>query len=239
MVFSYSVLSTYGSGHNQTTVTTAVEEVSIVSVNLSASLGEFGYTFTMLNINGTNQTASAGPAAVNFTTIFDPYNNLTYTGSIGFWPVIYTDVRAGSVKDVELNQTYTAPNPSGSGTMTYNAVQYFNATVTRANGIIDVNMHILPLLESNQTGSGLMMNFSATTGVLERMVDKVNVLSPIEEILTYNLVSFTQPASLNLSFVPYVLVAAVVAVVAFELARRKPKAERKKAKLREKFAKAR
>jgi hypothetical protein len=229
MVYSYKGLDTYSTPKgNVTSVFTEQVKVSVVSLNLTAPTGEFGYTFSVLNLNGTTE-ASSTPVE-NFTTVFDPYDNLSYLGSIGFWPITYTDLPEGSVKNLELNASYSVTG------VNYSAISYFNASVAKAGGLINVDMSLLPTLAGNNTDhTDLVMQFNTTTGIMTDFTSHAN-FPPVEMILTYDLMSFNPPPlPPNLSFLWYILAGVVVVIVAIEVVRRKPATERKKAKMRDKL----
>jgi hypothetical protein len=228
MVFKFTMESTYKSPNgNITSVTTAQEQISVQSVNTSTSLGEFGYALTVNSVNSTTQT-SITPVS-NFSTIFDPYNNLTYAGNLGFWPIVYTDVKGGAMSNLEVNETYNV-----NGTLQYSADVFFNFTVARRGGLIGVNMTMLPTLGGTTVHSIFRMSFNAATGVLENFTDYANI-PPIEEILSYNLVSFTIAKAPDFAILLYIVVGAIVVVAAVEVARRKSPSEKRNAKMREKF----
>jgi hypothetical protein len=233
LVYSYSILTTYATPNGNVSNTfTSQEQISILKVNTSAPLGEVGYTETLLNFNGTQETTSTSSS--NFTTIFDPYNNLTYLGNIGFWPFIYTDVQAGSRRNLEISASYN------NSTVTYHANQYVNASVARASGIIGVNVTLLPSLARNSTAHPAIfrMHYNATTGVLKDYVEYANIFSIYEKIFTYRLVSYIHPAPPSYWFVTYVVVGAIAVVAAVAILGRKSAAERRGARIRERLAKA-
>ncbi len=242
MVFDYKVVTTYATPNgNVTNYFSTKQTITILAVNPNATIGEIGYSSAITELNGTSQTTPT--SAKNFTTIFDPYDNMTYIGNIGFWPVIYTDVRTGSVRNLEVNESYYYPSVNGS--VSYSTAQYVNATVSKGAGLISVNMTLLPSQENMSSSVNstqpvvFRMKYNATTGVLQDYSEYANIVTIIEKIFTYHLVSFTRPAKFDWWFLPYVAVGVVAAIVVVEVLRRKPSSERRKDRVREKFRRSR
>ena len=234
--YSYEILTTYATpnGPNQTSITTAVLQISVHSVNTTGDVGEFGYTESVPVFNGTTGT-DVNTSALNFTTIFNPYNNESYTGNIGFWPVINTDVEPGNRTNLVLHTTYTFSNDTGD--YNYTGDVFFNLTVSRPAGLIDVNMseRAYPINDS-VPAVDFDMKYNAMSGVMESYAEYANIYSIVEKIFYYNLVSFSPPSRANYSWAFYVVAAVIVVRAAVEVARRKSAPEKKKAKMREKFA---
>ena len=233
MVYSYEIYTTYASPNgNVTHISMNQFTVNILSVNASAPQGEVGYTQSITEFNNTAVTVTnSSYYSENYTTIFNPYDNLTYMGNIGFWPFTYTDLAVGSVKD--LNLSYTIVNiPVSSGSSTFTVVQHINGTVTKSPSSIDVNMTLVAYAGSHP--SSITLSFSSATGVLEYCRITTNLISEIEKIFTYHLLSFTSPKGLG--YIPYLAIAAVVAVVVIvAVVRRQSPREKKAARMRERL----
>lgn len=234
MLFSYSILTTYPtpSGNVTAETFTSQERVTVLAVAANASVGGFAYTFTLTNYNGTELRGENSTSASNETTIFDPYNNNSYLGNIGFSPVIYPDVQAGeSARNMLIRETVT------NSTVSYNSVQYVNATVTRGGGLINVNFTLLPFL-GNLTASGsslFILHYNSTTGVLVSSQEYSNIVPPFQKTLTYELLSFTRPTPRDLWPVLYVAGGIIAVIAAVQVLRRKTPTERKKDRIRKKF----
>jgi len=236
-VYSYTILTT-NKGPGGVNVTTSMPNQETVTVDNVSSAGNtevVGYTLTVTEANGT--TLNPPLVGTNYTSIFDPYNNLTYFAQpwIGFYPFTYPDLAPG-FESIRLNITVTNV-PGGSGTGTASVIDLVNATVTRSPGSIDVNFTAVPQHYSGQAGRGLfVMKFDPVTGWLDSMTLTANALG-VEKIFTYRLLSYTlsKPAPNYSSYVWYVVIVAVAALVAYEVVTRKSRRERKKSRMREKF----
>ncbi len=237
MVFSYERLTTYATPNgNVTTISMNQFTIGITSINSSAPHGEVGYTETIQEFN--NSVVTSSSLYVNFTTVFDPYDNLSYLGNIGFYPFTYVDLQAGSVKNLGVNVTVTDV-PIENGSVSVSSVQRVNATVAKSSGLIDVNLTTIGY--TGETPSHWDMRFNATTGVLEYGRTTVNVISDIEGIYTYHLLSYTHhSSSQDLSFLPYLVVAAIVVVVAAAVVQavrgRKSPRQKTEARMRERLS---
>lgn len=230
-VFSFEVLTTYrsGSGPNVTGTSYNRFSVSILSVNTSAPLGYLTYTLTLDVVN--NSTKTTIQKFSNATTIFDPYDNYSYTGNIGFFPFTYTDLQPGRRNGLELRVAVNGV-PGTSGTVP-GGISHINTSVARTPGLIKVNYTLYnPKIRPMRTE----MSFNATTGVLQRATTWANVFS-VEKIFTYALLSFDHPTAteLDLSFLWYVAVAGVVAFVVYTVVTRSSRQERKVARIRKKL----
>ncbi len=231
--YSYDIVTTYKSPNgNVTSETTAVFQISVTSVNTSGSVGQFGYTESVVSLNGT--IASSGYPETNFSTIFNPYDNESYFGNLGFWPVINTDVQPGSVRNLVLSHSYTYYN--GTVYKRYDADVLVNFTVSRSGGLIDVDLweRTLPV-KAHQLPLVTRMEFNATTGVMTGYAEYTNLFSIVEKEFFYNLVSISIPVKTNYTWVAYVALGFVAVVAAVGVVRRKSKQERKKERLKEKF----
>jgi hypothetical protein len=235
IVFSYQIYTTYETPNgNVTNIENNQFTVNILSVNQSAPHGEVGYTVSISEFNNTVETNSSvtAPSPENFTTVFNPYDNFSYLGNIGFWPFTYTDLKNGSVTNLPVHTSVTnVPYENVTGTV--NSVQHFNVTVTRSAGLIDVNLRQVAFAGSHATY--YVTQFNATTGVLKYSKEITNLIGDIEKIFTYTLVSYNLPTSLNLWFLPYLAVAVVAVLAVLYVTRRKPAREKKAARMRERF----
>ena len=211
-------------GGNVTFTSTNQFSIDVFSVDNQSALGAVGYTITWTEAN--SSVLSTPEVFQNFTTIFDPRDNLTYTGRIGFWPFIYTDVPAGSFTNMML-VVETATNASA-----VTNVWSVNGTVVRNPGSIDVSLRIGG---GDNAPARMNMQYNSTTGILENMTGAAQYVSIIWRYATYHLLSFSHSSPLDLSFLPYVVVAAIAAVVVLTY-RRRTKREKKAAKFRERMA---
>jgi len=234
-VFSYQIVSTTRSPFptlpNNTNTFTSQFAVSVLSVNTSASLGYFTYTLTVEDVNGT--TESTSNKASNATTFLEPWNNDSYLGVIGFYPFTYTDLPQGKWTDLEIYAPLTGiPGVNASQST---AVQRLNASVARTSGLIKVNYTLYDLSDAIPIPTEML--FNASTGVLQHATTTANAFN-VEKIFTYNLVSYDHPAKLDLSFLWYVALAAVIVFVVYNVATRKSRRERKVERIRKKMERA-
>ncbi len=231
MTYSYSIFTTYATPNGNISSTSTVgEQIDVLTVNTAGSLGDFGYSLNVISLNETAITNST--EVKNLTTIFNPFDNLTYTGNLGFWPVIYTDLSPGSVTNLELNETSNDYN--GSGYFTVSTAYHINASLAKSAGLIDVNMSITPLPVNYEIPpASFYMRYNATTGVMESMKQVTEI--EVEKVFTYTLVGFSTPPPNYTYLVGYAAVVLVAVVGVVELVRRKSKKDRKDAKMREKF----
>lgn len=234
--YSYEVFTTYATpnGNISTTIMNQMT-IKIDSINTTGAVGFAGYTQTTTVFNST--TLDPPPVNSSFTTIFDPYNNLTYYGQpwIGWYPFTYIDLSAGS-KNLGVNVTVlNVPIGDVFGNTSY--IEYVNATVAKSPGLIDVNFIAAtgPLSDPNSTSSLTVMKFNSTTGWLESGVT-VAQLFGVEKIFTYRLLSYTsaQPGP-DYSWVAYVVLFAIAALLAYEFVTRRSRRKSKKPQIREKF----
>jgi hypothetical protein len=184
MVFLYQICTTYSTPSGNVTSTSNNQfTVNILSVNVSAPRGEVGYTESAIEFNNTVESSSSVTSTPeNFTTIFDPYDNLSYLSNIGFWPFTYTDLQVGSVRNLNLKVPV-------SGTASY--VMHINATVARNSGLIDVNLTLVAFAGAHPTVD--VLRFNSTNGVLEYGRMTTNPVTNVEKVFIYKLLSFTQP----------------------------------------------
>ena len=155
-------------------------EVLVVSVNDTVRPGVIGYIVSFTE--AMNRTTSQA-GGVNFTDFFDPYDNETYLGAIGFYPFIHTDLQPGSRNGLPVTVAITQ-GPNGTVTET-NTV---DVTVTRAGGFLTVNY-------TARAGTALqpsstLLEYNATNGVLNYGTTRV-LLAGIERDFTFSLESYT------------------------------------------------
>lgn len=232
VVYSYQILTTFRepSGPNNTSTIDNVFTVDILGVNTTAPLGFVDYTEIVNVFNSTTEVTTTGVS--NATTIFDPSNNDTYLGNIGFFPFIYTDLKQGTWNGLGVKLPITGA-PGNNGTITVpGQTQRINASVIRASKSIGINYTLYDLTDAPPIHT--VMNYSATTGVLQYARTWANVFS-VEKILTYNLISYNQPFRPNLTILWYVLLAAIIATVAYSVATRGTRRERKVARMRKRL----
>lgn len=226
-VYSYVSDFTYccaAAGGNVTFTSTNQFSIDVFSVDNQSEPGAVGYTMTWTEAN--SSVLSTPLVFTNFTTIFDPRDNLTYAGRIGFWPVIYTDVTTGSFTNMML-VVETATNSSA-----VTNVFRVNGTVARDLDYIDVDLSIGG--GNGSTPARIDMRYNPVTGILDNMTGAAPYYSVIWRYATYHLLSFSHSNGLDLSFLPYVVVAVAAAVVVLTY-RRRSKREKRAAKLRERM----
>ena len=235
LVFSYERYTTYATPNgNQTFISMNQFTVFINSINTTAKGGGVvGYSETIQEFN--NSAVTNSTAYENFTTIFDPYDNSSYLGNIGFYPFTYTDLTAGSVGNLGINVT-TSGIPVGNGSESVSSIQRVNVTVARGPGLIYVNLTTIGY--TGEHPSQWAMQFNSTTGVLEYGKTTVNLISDIEGIYTYHLLSYIhQSPPAYQAYIPYIIVGAIVVVIVVSaLAGRKSERQKKTAHFREKLS---
>jgi hypothetical protein len=207
VTYDYTIHTTYATPNgNNTTDQHNRLTLDILSVEPQAPLGEVVYTETITLLN--NTAVSGSQPAENVTTIFDPYNNDTYLGNIGFYPFTYTDLAAGSVKGLKLfvNVTGTGTSPGY-----VSSTQTINASVYRTPNLIDVNFTILaaPHLPISLTA----LEFNSTTGLLMRGVTYTHFFG-IEKDFIYDLVGYAIAPPVRPGYSDYLILGIVVAAVA-------------------------
>jgi len=176
--------------------------IAVESINGSSSPKSFDYveTFTKYDNSTTSQVASG------LTYFFDPYDNVTYLGALGFYPLIYTDVPSGTVEGLKLVASAT----TSSGTQ--RASQSVNASIARSGGVIEVNY------TETFAGTSLAFNnliFNATNGVLTHGETYVNFAYTTRGFI-YTMLSIQKtstPIPLLLWLVPTAFVVVFVAAL--------------------------
>jgi len=213
------------------------EEVAVNNVSVSESVGVIGYTLTLTEANGS--LLNPPEVDTNYTSIFNPYNNLTYFGQpwIGWYPFTYTNLTAGSVKNMQVNIT-ESDVPGATANLTVSVVDHINATVTRSPSLIDVDfIAASPPYSGPSSIKGMFdLKFNATTGWLDNMSITANIFG-VEKIFTYKLLTYA-PHTLSFNYSPYIEIAVIVAVAAlvvYEVATRKKGRDKEVSKMRKKF----
>lgn len=207
LTYDYTIHTTFKTLNGNTTTDQLNRlTLDILSVKPQAPLGEVVYTETITLLN--NTAVSGSQPAENVTTIFDPYNNDTYLGNIGFYPFTYTDLHAGNVKGLKL-----FVNVTGTGTSLgyVSSTQTINASVYRTPSQIDVNFTTLagPHLPISLTA----LEFNSTTGFLTHGVTYTHFFG-IEKDFIYDLVGYAIPPPSRSGYSEYVIIGVVVAAVA-------------------------
>jgi hypothetical protein len=213
--------------YNTSSVSTNQFSLKVTGSDTSGSVGRVGYIETNLVTAG--HTLSSPVQTVNTTAIFDPYNNYTYLGRLGFYVFTFSDLRAGNVTNLKV--ITKVPGPKGNLLTTWHFV---NATIDRTASAIGISM----VVRTNSTSIPpwhAKMSFSADTGVLSSGTIVFHAFNRYN-IFNYTLVDYTLAGPSFLFIVPYLAVAAAaVAIVAFLARRRKPRAQRKEDRMRERF----
>ena len=179
--------------------------VQILSINNSRPPGQMSVLETFSEYN--NETATTNITAAINTPFFDPYTNTSYIGALGFFPFIYTDVRAGSAM-LHFNL------PVANSTTSVNSVHGVNVTVARTAATISVNF-------TEKAGdlppSYNYMKYNSTSGVMTYGWTEVTFLGETD-VFTYSLVSLTKAsAQFTFPLLGFVFVGAfaVVGLLAF------------------------
>jgi hypothetical protein len=225
-VYSYKIDTTYVTPFGNVTNTFYNEfTINIESVDTEANVGEVGYTLTVTIANSTE--VATDNVVSNFTTIFDPYDNRTYVGNIGFLPFVYTDLQAGPVRN--LGVKWTTPS-------------YVNGSVVKEPGFIDVNFTIMSDLSGNYSSrvAKEALRFNASTGLLESGYGAANIYSTVWRYGNYKLLSYTHQAGFSVDPMIVAIALGIVAaalVVMVVVGRRTP-SEKKAAQMREKFGRS-
>ncbi len=178
--------------------------VDVKSVDESVVPGIIGYveTFTLYNDTAVDQS-------INGTTpFFDPYDNRTYAGNIGFYPFTYTDVASGSRTNLPVSISVRTPE---GGTLTN--INMVNVTVTRTSTRINVvvavgfGQHVQP--------SFMEMSYDESTGVLLHGSANFSI-GLTTRGFTYDLLSYTPGTPTPFPLVGYIMIGVfmVIAVAA-------------------------
>jgi len=169
-------------------------QVLVVSVNETGSPGVIGYVITFSESMNVTTSQEGG---VNFTEFFDPYDNQTYLGAIGFYPFIHPDLQAGSTRNLPVTMELTQ-GPNG----TVRETTSVNVTVSRSGGYVTVNY-------TARSGSALQpsatfLKYNATDGVMDYGTTRVS-LAGIDRDFTFDLQSYTQAPSPGIPVLAYVI----------------------------------
>lgn len=243
-VYSYDILTTYELVNGQNiTESNLMNQFTLGIIALNTTLGVVEYSDTVNVFNSTTLTsgvyATTGTTetiapAVNITTIFNPYNNDTYLGNIGFDPFTYTDIWNGTVKNLHLSA-----HASGLGyTSIIVAPQLVSASVLRTPESIDITFNQVAYEQPKNATFHTAMVFSPTTGMLLTGVTR-GVLYGYTKVFTYRLLSFSTPPA-SYSYLLWdallaIMAAIVVAVAAHEVSARGTRHERKAARMKKKL----
>jgi len=228
-IFNYDIRAT---NVNSSSHTYFVFRVDILSVNTSKPIGEVGYMETLTDFNGTiisKPSASQNTTSRDLTAIFDPFNNATYLAKIGFHPFTFTDVPAGS----KYNMTIGVPFAGFGGrdqVIYVNAT--VNATVARSPASIDVTYSV----KSDPRGLpwGGVMHYDPKTGMLVNGTQIARFLETTR-VFNYQLLQFDHPTPLDLSFLPYLIVAGLAVFVVYSVAARGSAKDRKVGRIKKRF----
>lgn len=69
--------------------------LDVLSVSNSGIPVSVDYTLGYTTYHNVTVTQTSSQGSLNSTYLFDPYDNETYLGALGFFPFIYTDVAVG------------------------------------------------------------------------------------------------------------------------------------------------
>ncbi|HUI00790.1 MAG TPA: hypothetical protein VLX56_04085 [Nitrososphaerales archaeon] len=204
-VYSYEVYTTYATPNgNQTSTQYNQFSVSVLWTNTTRPLGEVAYSEAITEVNGTTVTSPS--ALQNTTTIFDPYNNDTYLGNIGFYPFAYTDLAPGTADDLNVSLTVLG-TPAGALT----GPQLVNATVARGAGEVLVNFTIFA--SAGTPPSQNVLRYNSTTGVLTQGTTYTHFFD-VEKNFIYTLVSSSHvPSGIFNPNAEFLVASAAVVVV--------------------------
>jgi hypothetical protein len=206
-VYKYTIFTTFETPNgNRSSTSNNMFTLGVISTGTTDSVGAVAYSETITEVNN---TSVATPSAVeNTTAVFDPYDNVTYLGNIGFYPFTYTDLTSGSANDLPVSLTITG-TPEGEVT----GAQRVNATVVRGEGTIDVNFTIFTATTGMQL-SLTVMKYNATNGVLIQGITYTNFFST-EKKFIYELVSSSRaPAGLFNPDIEVFVLSGIIVVVA-------------------------
>ncbi|MGD1055568.1 MAG: hypothetical protein ABR867_05765, partial [Nitrososphaerales archaeon] len=190
-VYSYEIFTTYATPNGNFSSSIMNQfALWINAVNATGPVGEAAYTE---NLTVYNSTVVNPPLTNrNVTSIFDPFNNLTYWSQpwIGWYPFTYTDLHVGKVVNMGVNVTVTGI-PTGTGNATQSGIERVNATISRSPGLINVNFTMGFGVSPGQTSQNstfalTTMSFNSTTGWLISRVTYANAFG-VEKIFTYKL----------------------------------------------------
>jgi len=183
--------------------------LDVLSVAESTVPGVIQYTLSYSTYQNATVTQTAVTGSINSTYIFDPYDNMSYLGALGFYPYIYTDVPAGSKDGILVEQQITGA-PGG----TISGANRINVTVTRPDSYIEVNFTAKAGAQTQ--ASQTYLRFNATNGVLIYGITKVNLLA-VERDFIFQLYSYVQGPSPGVPVLAYVIPGAFGAVAVLAL----------------------
>ena len=185
--------------------------VLVVSINDTRPPGVISYVIAYSESMNTTTSRTGG---VNFTDFFDPYDNQTYLGAIGFYPFVHPDLQPGSRENLPVTVAITQ-GPNG----TVRETSTVNVTVGRTPTYAVVNY-------TARAGSALppsttLLKYNATDGVLAYGVTKVPLgEGGIERDFTFRLESFTPARSPGFPLIGYAIGGSFAALAAVFVADR-------------------
>ncbi len=219
---------------NQTTTQYNQLRLDVLSVNLTNPTGKVAYRETVTVYNATTLTTPS--VGQNFTAIFDPYDNATFLGKIGWYPFTYADLPAGNRSNVEVAVSISGYPGNNGSTIGGTVIARVNFTVTRNHDFINVSCRVNSGPSTNPWT--MAMRYNATTGMLDNFTEVASFLGTTR-ILTYQLLAYSHPSVFDytpiLQAVLYIAIAAVALLAVYEVLTRKSRRERKAARLRERL----
>ncbi|MGD0395402.1 MAG: hypothetical protein ABSB26_00645 [Nitrososphaerales archaeon] len=232
LVYAYdinTVIATEVGGQWVNVTTTVANQftLDVLSVDTSAPVGEIGFRETLTIFNAT--TLGNPGVAKNTTAIFDPYDNDSYLALAGFYPFTYSNLATGSATDLEVDVPLAGgPGLNSSGTVPASV----NTTVTRSPGVILVKCVVKS--DPKETPWHMGWRYNATTGLLiNGTIEAAFFQTP--RVLTYRLLGQSHSTPLDLSFAPYVAIAAAVLLVVYAAVKGKSRQEKKAERMRRRF----
>ncbi len=179
--------------------------VQVVSIDGSTSPATVNYVlgYTESQNKSTSETGS-----VNSTYFFDPYDNKTYLGAIGFYPFVFTDLQPGSKTNMHVTVSITqGPNGTIKGTT------MVNVTVAKVGNFFDVN---LTERSGSVAPSSTYLRYNASNGILTYGTTDVAFLG-LERNFIFELASFEPASSPGVPLLAYLVGIPFVALAAFAL----------------------
>jgi len=225
VVYSYHVHNSYINDTTDQNVTTDTYwnlTIDIQSVSTNSSLPDLGYHITEDSIS--DGTVVGTYSESNLTTLFDPFDIGTYLGNLGFPAFIFTDVQNGT-KNFGYNVPTTSLPPWATSNST-EVPQNITVAVVRTPASIYVSLRDV-LLKSSSPFMIAAVTYSATTGVMESSA-MYTLLSGVYKNFFYTLLSFGQHSAHNYTYLWYVALGAVAAVVVVVGVIRRPSQRQKK-----------
>ncbi|MBI3858861.1 MAG: hypothetical protein HY296_01265 [Thaumarchaeota archaeon] len=205
--------------------------VGVLAVNTTGALAAIHFINRQEPIIGGVVNTSASTVASNLTYVYDPFNNETYLGKLGFPAFAYTDLQNGT-RSFQL----TVPVESPPDFVEANAStphQTIAVSVTRTTSLITVSLNDT-LAEGASPAVTAVQKYDPATGVLQSMRLHFRLLD-VSRWFLYTLLSFSPgPPASPLWWIPYAIVATAGGAIAIWVAlpyRKGKKADR----MRERF----